>query len=128
LSTAFTTPRPSPSVLLPAIAGTAAIALALPVFLVAGWRLNGWLLGATLWIGSQAFGFLLLRLRTAGNLPASGVAGIGMMIRAIAVMVVVFAVAVSDPRLGLTVALTYAFGYTVELLLSLVTYFGNPPV
>jgi hypothetical protein len=128
MSTTFTTPRPSPSVLLPVIAGTAAIALALPVFLVAGWRLSGWALGATLWVGSQAFGYLLLRLRSVGNLAASGVAGVGMMIRAVAVMVVVFAVAVSDPRLGLAVALTYAFGYTVELLLSLVSYFGNPPV
>lgn len=127
MSTTFTTPRPSPNVLLPVIAGTAALALALPVFLVAGWRLNGWLLGATLWLASQAFGYLLLRIRSVGNLAAAGVAGIGMMIRSIAVMVVVFAVAVSDPWLGLAAALTYAFAYTVELLLSLVSYFGNPP-
>ena len=50
-----------------------------------------------------------------------------MLARAVGVMVVVFAVAVSDPWLGLAAALTYAFGYTVELLLSLVSYFGSPP-
>ena len=32
-----TSPRPAPEVLLPAIGGAAALALALPVYLVAGW-------------------------------------------------------------------------------------------
>jgi len=128
VSTTFTTPRPAPSVLVPVVAGGIAIALALPVFLVVGWRLSAWLLAATLWAAGQAFGFLLVRLRSVGNLAASGVAAIGMMIRAVGVMLVLFAVAVSDPSLALAAALTYAFAYTVELLLSLVTYFGNPPV
>jgi hypothetical protein len=115
-------------VLLPAICGSAAIALALPVYLVAGWRLGGWLLAAVLWVASQAFGFLLLRLRARGNLAAAGVAGVGMMTRGIAVMLVAFAVAVSDPKLGLAAALTYGFAYSVELGLSLVSYFGNEPL
>ena len=123
-----TSPRPAPDVLLPAIGGSAAIALALPVYLVAGWRLGGWLLAAVLWVASQAFGFLLLRLRTRGNLAAAGVAGVGMMTRGIAVMLVAFAVAVSDPKLGLAAALTYGFAYSVELGLSLVSYFGNEPL
>jgi hypothetical protein len=122
-----TSPRPAPNVLVPAVAGTAAILLALPVFLAAGWRLDGWLLGATLWVVSQAFGYLLLRLRSRENLAAAGVAGIGMLVRAFGVMVVVFAAAVSDPWLGLTAALIYTLGYSVELLLSLASYFGNPP-
>jgi hypothetical protein len=126
MSTTLTTPRPTPTVLVPIAAGSLAIALALPVFLVAGWRLGGWLLAATLWVAGQIFGLLLLRLRSLGNLAASGVAAVGMMVRAVAVMIVVFAVAVSDPWLGLAAALTYALGYTVELLLSLVSYFGNP--
>ena len=123
-----TSPRSAPSVLVPALAGTAAIVAALPVYLVAGWRLEGWVLAATLWLASQAFGYLLLRLRTKGNLAAAGVAGVGMMTRGIAVMLVAFAVAVSDPWLGLAAALTYAFAYTIELLLSLVSYFGNEPL
>ena len=67
-------------------------------------------------------------LRAKGNLAAAGVAGVGMMTRGIAVMLVAFAVAVSDPWLGLAAALTYAFAYTIELLLSLVSYFGNEPL
>jgi hypothetical protein len=124
----ITSPRPAPSILVPALGGAAAIVVALPVYLVAGWRLGGWVLAATLWLASQAFGYLLLRLRTRGNLAAAGVAGVGMMTRAIVVMLVAFAVAVSDPWLGLAAALTYAFAYTIELLLSLVSYFGNEPL
>ena len=124
----ITSPRSAPSVLVPALGGAAAIVAALPVYLVAGWRLGAWVLAATLWLASQAFGYLLLRLRTRGNLAAAGVAGVGMMTRAIVVMLVAFAVAVSDPWLGLAAALTYAFAYTVELLLSLVSYFGNEPL
>jgi hypothetical protein len=124
----ITSPRPAPSVLVPALGGAAAIVAALPVYLVAGWRLGGWVLAATLWLASQAFGYLLLRLRTRGNLAAAGVAGVGMMTRAIVVMLVAFAVAVSDPKLGLAAALTYAFAYSVELGLSLVSYFGNEPL
>ena len=127
-SGSITSPRPAPDVLVPALGGAAAIAAALPVYLVAGWRLGAWVLAATLWLASQAFGYLLLRLRMRGNLAAAGVAGVGMMTRAIVVMLVALTVAVSDPWLGLAAALTYAFAYTVELLLSLVSYFGNEPL
>ena len=126
--TAITSPRPSPQVLLPALAGSAVVALALPIFLVAGWPLDGWLLAATLWVASQVFGYLLVRLRSGGNLAASGVAAVGMLTRGIVVMGVIFVVALSDATLGLAAAVTYALAYTVELTLSLVSYFGNPPL
>jgi hypothetical protein len=128
LTTAITSPRPAPHVLLPAIAGSAVIALALPIFLIAGWPLKGWALAATLWVASQLFGYLLVRLRSGGNLAASGVAAVGMLTRGIVVMGVIFVVALSDAHLGLAAALTYALAYTVELILSLVSYFGNQPL
>lgn len=109
------------------LAGAAVVLLALPIFLAAGWRLDGWLLGAALWLGAQGLGGLLAHLRLgAGSLAASGVVGIGMMFRAVAVMVVVIAVAASDARLGLAAALVYALAYTLELGVSLATYFGSP--
>ena len=40
------------------------IALALPVFLVAGWPLAGWALAAVLWLAGQALALLLARLRS----------------------------------------------------------------
>ena len=47
-----------------------------------------------------------------GNLAAAGVAGFLMLFRAIAVMVVVFAVVTTNKWLGLAAALTYAAAYT----------------
>jgi hypothetical protein len=123
----WTQPRRPPETTLPAIAGTLVVALALPVFLLDGWRIRGWALGALLWLASRAFGVLLHRLRTrTGNLAAAGVAAFGMMFRAIAVMVVVFAAAASDAWLGVAAALVYALGYTAELGLSLVAYYTGP--
>jgi hypothetical protein len=126
MPTALMRPRPVPQRTLPVAAAAVVVAIALPVFLLAGWRWQGWALGAVLWIGSQALGWVLTRFRTgAGNLAAAGVVAFGMMFRAIAVMVVVFAVAVSDASLGVAAALLYALAYTTELALSLVSYFGS---
>jgi hypothetical protein len=124
---AFATPRPVPSRLAGVAAGGAVIALALPVMAVAGLPLDGWLLGATLWVAAQALGAVLMRLRLgAGNLAASGVVGIGMSFRAVAVLAVAVAVASADARLGVTAAILYALAYTLELLVSLALYFGSP--
>jgi hypothetical protein len=123
----WATPRPIPSRLVPVAAGAAVVALALPVFLTAGWPLRGWALGAILWLGAQALGLLLSRLQLgADNLAASGVRGVGMMFRPVAVMVVVIAVAASDQAVGLAAGTVYALAYTLELGLSLLTYFGSP--
>jgi hypothetical protein len=123
---AWTNPRRPPDAVLPAIAGSAVVVLALAVFLLAGWRIQGWALGAVLWFGAQGFGLLLHRLRTRGNLAAAGLAAFGMMFRAIAVMVVVLAAAISDSWLGIAAALVYALAYTAELGLSLVSYYTGP--
>jgi hypothetical protein len=124
---AWTDPRRPPDAMLPAIAGTVVVALALPVFLLNGWRIQGWALGAVLWLGAQGFGLLLHRLRTrTGNLAAAGVAAFGMMFRAIAVGVVVLAAAASDAWLGIAAALVYALAYTAELGLSLIAYYTGP--
>src|SRR4051794_16603034 len=127
LMPAWTEPRSAPPTLLPAAAGAIVIAVALPIFLLAGWRVTGWGLGAVLWGGSEALGLVLTRLQTrTGNLAAAGVAAFGMLFRAIAVMVVVFAVAVSDKWLGLAAALVYAAGYSATFGLSLIAYYTGP--
>ena len=43
-----------PRTWVPAVGGGLVIALALPVFLVAGWRLSGWAIAAVLWVGASA--------------------------------------------------------------------------
>jgi hypothetical protein len=124
---AWTQPRVAPPALLPAAAGAVVLAIALPVFLIAGWRVTGWALGVVLWAGAEALGMIVQRLRArTGNLAAAGVAGYLMLFRAIAIGVVLIAVAASDKWLGLAAALTYAAGYSATFGLSLVAYYTGP--
>jgi hypothetical protein len=124
----FSTPRPMPSRLLPALAGSLVVAVALPVFALAGWPLGGWALAAVLWFGALALGELLTRLRGDGdNLAAAGVMGIGMSFRALAVGIPLVAVTVANQEVGLSAALLYALAFTLSLALSLVSYFGAEP-
>lgn len=124
----LSTPRPLPSQTVPLIAGAAVIALALPVFLAAGWPLKGWTIGAVLWAASRLLALLLTHLKLgAGNLAAGGVMGFGMTFRALAVMVVVIVLAATDARLALAALLLYALAYTLELAVSLALYFGGGP-
>jgi hypothetical protein len=124
----LSTPRPVPSKLTPIAGSAGVLALALPIFLVAGWRIAGWALAVVLWLAGQGLGLLLVRLRVGlGNLAASGVLAFGMMFRAIAVMVVLVVVAVSDAKLALAAALLYALAYTFELGISMVSYFAGEP-
>jgi hypothetical protein len=122
----FETPRPAPGRLLPAIAAAGLLVLALPVFLVADLPLGGWVLASVLWLAAQGLSLLLARLGLgADKLAASGVVGIGMTLRSVAVGVVLVAVVASDARLGLSAALLYALAYTLELGVSLAAYFGQ---
>jgi hypothetical protein len=120
-------PRPEPGHLLPMLAGTGVVALALPVFLIAGWRVAGWALGAVLWVAVQGVNLVLARVKSRnGSLAASGVQAFGLFFKAIALLVVLAAAAASDPHLALAAALVYALAFTLELGLSVLTYFGGP--
>ena len=121
-------PRPAPRGWTAALGGGLVIALALPVFLIAGWPLSGWAIAAVLWVGVQAFGLLLGRLKpSADNIAGSGALAFGMMLRLLAVLVVLLAVASSNPDVGLAAALVYGLAYTAELGLSLLGYYGQEP-
>jgi len=121
----FSTPRPVPSRLAATLAGGSVIALALPVFAVAGWPLSGWALAAVLWAGALAFSLLLARLPgDPGNLAAAGMRGIGTTSRALLVGVPLVIVTVSDESVGIAAAGLYAVAFTVELVVGLATYFG----
>ncbi len=122
----FSTPRPLPSQTVPLLAGASVVLLALPVFLAAGWRLSGWLIGGVLWGDSRVLAAVLTHLQgRAGNLAAGGVVGFGMTFRALAVLVVVVALAASDAGLALAAMLLYALAYTLELGVALALYFSG---
>ena len=122
----FSTPRDEPSRLAPAVAGATVVALALPVFAVAGWPLSGWLLAAVLWVAAQIFALVLARLtdRT-DNLAAAGMRGIGTTSRGLLVGIPLIAVTVSDERVGIAAAAVYALAFTIELAVGLASYFAG---
>lgn len=106
------------------IAGWLVVGIALPVFVAAGWPIAGWALGAGLWAASQVMGFVIEKAGIgAPTLRESGAAAFGMLSRGIVLMVCVIVVAAFEPKLALAGALVYAAGYTVELALSLTSYF-----
>jgi hypothetical protein len=121
-------PRQIPPRIAPVIGAGLVIVVALPLFLLAGWPLEGWAVAAVLWVATQAFGLLLARLKPSpDNLAASSVLAFGMMFRLLAVLVVLLAVVSTNRDAGLAAALVYGLAYTVELGLSLATYYGQEP-
>ena len=122
----FSTPRPVPSRFAPTLAGGSVIALALPVFVVAGWPLGGWALAAVLWSAALAFSLLLARISNdPGNLAAAGMRGIGTSSRGLLVGIPLIVVTVSDETVGVAAAVVYALAFTVELAVALAAYFGG---
>jgi hypothetical protein len=122
----FSTPRPEPGHVLPALVGGFVLAAALPVFLVAGWEVAGWALAAVLFAAVHVLNLLFARVRPGtGNLAGSGVQAFGLFFKSIGLLVVLVAATVSNPALGVAAAVTYALAYTAELGLSLAVYFGG---
>jgi hypothetical protein len=122
----FATPRPVPGKLLPALGAGFVLLLAAAVFLLVGWSLAGWALGAVLWAGIEGVDVLLARLRgQPGNLAASAVLALGLLFRTVVVLAVLVAAAATRPSLAVAAALVFALAYTFELALSLTSYFGG---
>lgn len=122
----FSTPRAQPSRLAPTLAGGSVLALALPLFLVAGWPLRGWAFAAVLWVAVQGFAALLTRLPLgADTLAAAMVRGLGSTSRVLLAGIPLVVLTVADERVGVAAALVFATAYTVELLVGLASYFGG---
>ena len=124
----FATPRPAPGRLLPAVGAALVLVFALPIFLLAGWDVAGWALGAVLWAGLEAVEAVLTRLRgKTGNVAASAVLAFGLTFKAVVVLAVLIAAAATHPHLAAAAAIVYVLAYTFQLGLSLMTYFGTRP-
>jgi hypothetical protein len=112
--------------MLPAVAGSVLILIALPLFLLLDWDLTAWGLAAFLWVAVHGLDVVLRRARKdTGNLAASGMQAFGMLFKLLGLLVVLFAAAATSPRLALSAALLYALAYTLELGLSLAVYFSG---
>lgn len=119
----LSTPRPVPSRLAPAAAGSAVVLLALPIFVGAGWRIAAWGIAAGLWAAYQAIGLWLDRVPLGSdNVAAAGIVAFGRMTRAVVLVAVLIVVAVKDSGLGLPAAIVYGIAFTVEFAASLLAY------
>ena len=124
MPTTLLAPRPMPDRRLAVVAGGVIVALALPVFLVAGWPFAGWALGAGLWLVSRLLDALFSRVGIGEpTLRGSGIVAFGMMARGILLALAAIVVAVYDPDVALAGVLVYAAAFTFELALSLTLYF-----
>ena len=122
----FATPRPVPGRLIPAAGGVLVLLLAFAVFLIADLDLEGWALGALLWVGLEAIEIVLTRLRSrTANVAASAVLAFGLSFKAIAVLAVLVAAAATAPDVAVGAAVVYVLAYTFQLGLSLLFYFGT---
>jgi hypothetical protein len=122
----LSTPRPVPGRRAPTLAGAGVVALALPVFLVAGFPLGGWALAAVLWAAGEALLLWLARLPIgADHLGSSGLVALAHSFRGIGVIVVLAAVTVADRGVGVAALAVYALAYSLSLGVSLVEYFGG---
>jgi hypothetical protein len=125
MKTLVSTPRPVPGRFLPAVGAALVLLLALPIFLIADWPIAGWALGTVLWVAVEAIGLLVTRAAASGGrLASSGVQAFGLFFKTVGVLVVLVAVAVSNPHLAVAATLVYALAYTFQLGLALLTYFG----
>jgi hypothetical protein len=128
-SALLSTPRRAPGRRTPVLAGAGVIVVSLPVFLVGGFPISGWALGAILWAAGEALGVWLGRIPTgADNLRKSGFVAIAMAFRGIGAMVVLLAVTVANKHVGVAAVIVYALAYTLSLAISLVEYFSGERV
>ena len=117
-------PRPMPDRRIAVLAGGAIIALALPVFLLAGWPFAGWAFGAALWLASRLLDAVFSRVGIGEpTLRGSGFVAFGMMSRGILLALAGIAVALYDSDVAVAGVLLYAAAFTLELALSLTLYF-----
>jgi hypothetical protein len=120
------TPRPVPGKLAPALAALLVLGVALVVFMVAGWDVRGWALGAVLWAGLRGLSLLIDHVRRdASSAAGTGLQAFELVFKGLAVLVVLLAVATTNEELALPAILVFALAYTAELGLSLAAYFGS---
>ena len=103
------------------MAAVGALALALPIFLLAGWPLEAWAVAALLYVGLRGLGLVFDRIGTAA-------ARFWMVGRVVAVMAVLLALLGTNVELAVAATLVYAAAYTLELVVSLLLYFGQEPI
>src|SRR3954470_24211654 len=97
------------------------LALALPLFAVAGWPLVGWLTGAGVWALQRFISELAVRKATASDDPRTkvGLLAGSMIGRGWLVAGIIFGVGLSDNEAGLSAAVLFLAVFTIQFTMML---------
>lgn len=116
-ATAPTSDAPRPLVALASGIGIIVAVLTLPVVLLAGGPLNGWVLGVALWSANWSLQLLTGKLAmNATPTAAVGLSGISFISRAWLVAIVLFVIALRyDEEIGLTAGCVFLVAFTCDL-------------
>jgi hypothetical protein len=88
-----------------------------------------WALAVALWIGVEALDLVAARLASRDvDLRTAGMAGFVRMFRLFLVAIMLAATVKLDRDLALPLIAVFALAYTLELGISLISYFGNKPL
>lgn len=91
--------------------------LTLPIVLLAGGPLNGWVLGVVLWAANWSLQLLTGKLVVnASPTAAVGLAGVSFISRAWLVAIILFVIALNyDEQIGLTAGAVFLVAFTCDL-------------
>lgn len=119
-ATAPTTSEGPPSALTAILSGIGLIVavLSLPVVLLVGGPLNGWVLGVVLWTANWSLQLLTGKLvMDISPTAAVGLSGISFITRAWLVAIVLFVIALNyDEQIGLTAGAVFLVAFTCDLV------------
>ncbi len=91
--------------------------LTLPIVLLVGGPLNGWVLGVVLWVANWSLQLLTGKLAmNVSPTAAVGLAGISFISRAWLVAIILFVIALNyDEQIGLTAGVVFLVAFTCDL-------------
>ena len=117
VATAPTSEGPRPLTAIASAIGLIVAVLTLPVVLLAGGPLNGWVLGVVLWSANWSLQLLTGKLAVNANPTAAvGLSGVSFISRAWLVAIILFVIALNyDEEIGLTAGVVFLVAFTCDL-------------
>jgi hypothetical protein len=116
-ATAPTSEGPRVLIAIASAVGVIVAVLTLPVVLLAGGPLNGWVLGVVLWSANWSLQLLTAKIAmNASPTAAVGLSGVSFISRAWLVAIILFVIALRyDEEIGLTAGCVFLVAFTCDL-------------
>jgi hypothetical protein len=117
-ATASTTDAPRPLIAIVSAIGIIVAVLTLPIVLLVGGPLNGWVLGVVLWAANWSIQLLTAKLVVnVSPTAAVGLSGVSFISRAWLIAIVLFVIALNyDEQIGLTAGAVFLVAFTCDLI------------